>query len=205
MNTVGRLLLLALVAAACAGPTSGPAPEAGTATTPTTTAPAAATTTTADLAVTTQDCDSPPVTFSPLCEIYELLETWHVDAPLDDTALAAAALAGLEQFSSPETETAPRALICAIPDVAFDVLCEALAERAEAGLPVGPAVEAAMAHMVEVGLDPFTLYYPPDQAGAVRAGEQKARCGLVGDSTIVAAGVRARCTSSRARSGSDSK
>ena len=168
MSTVRRLLVLALVAAACAGPASDPASDAGTTTAPTTTAPAAATTTTVDLAVTTQDCDSPPVTFSPLCEIYELLETWYVDAPLDDTALAAAAIAGLEKFSSPETETAPRALICAIPDVAFDILCEALAERAEAGLPIGPAVEAAMAHMVEVGLDPFTLYYPPDQAGAVR-------------------------------------
>jgi hypothetical protein len=39
-----------------------------------------------------------------------------------------------------------------------------------------------------------------DQAGAVRAGEQEARCRLVGDPPIVAAGVAAWCMSSRARS-----
>ena len=116
-----------------------------------------------------QDCQSPPVTFSPLCEIWELLETWYFETPVEPGALAAVAIEGLGDYTTDETEEPPRTLFCAIPDEAFSPLCEALAERvAESQIPVGPAVEAAMSYMIDNGLDPFTYYPPPGQTGAVR-------------------------------------
>jgi carboxyl-terminal processing protease len=165
MPLVARLSILALLLVACAGAADTTTTTAASSTT--THHPA--TTTTFDLEVTKQGCGSPPVTFSALCEAYELLETWHVDAPMDTTALAGAALDGLEAFDSSETESPPRALICAVPDAAFDEFCDVLAERVEnEGLPVGQAVEAALSYMVETSLDPFTYYLPPEQAGSVR-------------------------------------
>lgn len=116
-----------------------------------------------------QNCVSPPVTFSPLCEIYELLETWYVDAPIDAEELAEVAVRGLRGFTTTATEEPPRTLFCAIPDPAFTPLCEELIDRVrDSQIPVGPAVEAAMSYMIDVGLDPFTYYLPPDQTGAFR-------------------------------------
>jgi carboxyl-terminal processing protease len=114
-------------------------------------------------------CNSPPVTFSPLCEIFELLEDWYVDAPVDPELLAGIAVEGLNRYTTTETEDPPRTLFCAIPHRAFIPLCDALVSRVDAEqIPVGDAVEAAMAHMIDIGLDPFTYYLPPDQAGSLR-------------------------------------
>jgi C-terminal peptidase prc len=188
MRVVARLSILAVLLVACAGVA---APTTTTAVT-STTSPGPATTTTIDLEVTKQGCGSPPVTFSPLCEAYELLETWHVDAPMDTIALAGAALDGLEAYESSETESPPRALICAVPDAAFSEFCDVLAERVEnEGLPVGPAVEAALSHMVEVSLDPFTYYLPPDQAGSVRLNGIVGGIGVLLDSRDA---VGSKCT-----------
>lgn len=157
---------MAVLATACTGQGAGTTTTASTIQTPvslipTTAAPAV------DLQI--QDCSSPPVTFSPLCEIYDLLETWYVDAPVDADRLAEVAVHGLEQYSSSETEEPPRTLFCAIPNEAFVALCEELVDQVEEEqIAVGPAVEAAMSHMIDVGLDPFTYYLPPGQTGAVR-------------------------------------
>lgn len=98
-----------------------------------------------------------------------VLETWYVDTPIDADTLAAAAIQGLAGYTTTETEEPPRTLFCAIPHQAFTGLCDALAVRVdETQMPVGPAVEAAMSHMIDTGLDPFTYYLPPGQTGAVR-------------------------------------
>lgn len=109
------------------------------------------------------------MTFSSLCEIYDLLETWYVDSPIDPDALAGVAVRGLDAYTTSETEEPPRTLFCAIPHQAFSPLCDVLAERvAESQIPVGPAIDAAMSYMIDAGLDPFTYYLPPEQAGSVR-------------------------------------
>ncbi len=160
------LVVLLMFVPACAGP------EAVTSTTrpPLETAPPAPlTTTTETTAVEVRGCNSPPVTFSPLCEIFELLEDWYVDAPVDAEMLAREAIEGLEGFTTTETDEPPRTLICAIPHRAFIPLCDALVSRVDSDhIPVGPAVEAAMAHMIDFGLDPFSYYLPPGQAGSLR-------------------------------------
>lgn len=165
---IRRLAVAALLLAAC----SAPATTSSTSTEnlPTTTQPEVATTTsTAAQDVRVQNCASPPVTFSPLCEIYDLLETWYVDVPLDPDALATAAVTGLNGFTTTVTEEPPRTLFCAVPHEAFVALCNAVAARVEAAqIPVGPAVEAAMSHMIDVGLDQFTYYLPPGRTGAFR-------------------------------------
>jgi C-terminal peptidase prc len=165
MVTMSRLALLAVLLAAC----SAPATVATTRDVPTT-VPAPVTSTEApSQEVSLQDCASPPATFSSLCEIYELLETWYVDAPLDPELLADVATRGLHDFTSTDTEDPPRILQCAIPHEAFSSLCDELAIKIEQSrVPVGPAVEAAVSYMIDVGLDPFTYYLPPDQAGALR-------------------------------------
>ncbi len=167
MNFVNRVLIaVLLLAVACSGraaPTTTAERDVVSTTfvAPTTTIPSV------DLEV--QNCSTPPVTFSPLCEIYELLETWYVDAPIDPAALAGVAVRGLEEYVPTETEEPPRTLFCAIPHEAFVDLCEELVTQIETSeIAVGPAVEAAMLHMIDVGLDPFTYYLPPGQTGSVR-------------------------------------
>lgn len=159
------IVAAALLASACTA-----APEVTATTKPaTTTVAEAVTTSVPEIGVEIQDCSTPPVTFSPLCEIYDLLETWYVDAPIDAALLSGLAVRGVEEYATTETEEPPRSLICAIPDQAFTDLCHALAKRVEESqIPVGPAVEAAMSHMIDTGLDPFTYYLPPGQTGAVR-------------------------------------
>lgn len=166
MTSVKRLLVVVLsLTCACAGPSATTTTAAPIETVP----PPTATTTTESTPVEIQSCSSPPVTFSPLCEIFELLETWYMDTPIDAERLAGVALEGLAGFTSDETEEPPRTLFCAIPDRAFTPLCDALAARVDNDqIPVGDAVEAAMSHMIDLGLDPFTYYLPPEQAGSLR-------------------------------------
>ena len=48
-------------------------------------------------------------------------------------------------------------------------LCDTLGQRmTDSQLPAGEAVEAAVAHMMDTSLDPFTYYLPPEQAGKFR-------------------------------------
>jgi carboxyl-terminal processing protease len=132
------------------------------------------------------------VTFSPLCEIYELLETWYFDTPIDDDALAAVAVEGLEAHVTTEIEEPPRTLFCAIPDDAFSALCDAVADRVrESQIPVAPAVEAAMSYMIDNALDPFTYYLPPGQTGSVRLNGVVGGIGVVLDARDAAG---SKCT-----------
>jgi carboxyl-terminal processing protease len=195
MASVRRLLLAVLVLVpACASP-----PSAGTTsvTDPAVTIQSAPVTTTTvpTIDVEIQDCQSPPVTFSPLCEAYDLLETWYMDSPVDPDALAAVALRGLAEFTTTDTEEPPRTLFCAIPDDAFAGLCEELGRQvAESLMPVGTAVEAAVAYMVDFGLDPFTYYLPPDQAGSVRLNGIVGGIGVVLDARDAAGSKCAQIT-----------
>lgn len=173
------LVVIALVASACG------ATGATTTTTTTTTPPPPPVTTSTestqvDVGMEVQGCDSPPSTFSPLCEIFELLKTWYVDTPVDADLLARFAVEGLAAHTTTAVDEAPRTLFCAIPEDAFTTFCDALVQRVRLEqLPVGPAVEAAMTHMVDFGLDPFTYYLPPELAGSVRAN------GIVGGVGVV--------------------
>ncbi|MFZ0627032.1 MAG: S41 family peptidase [Acidimicrobiia bacterium] len=166
-----RATLLALAVVACSGVN-------GTATTDTvpigTTSPSMPSTTTTTLdepiPVVIDDCEAPQVGFSPLCEAYQLIEEWHMDRPIDPAVLADAALSGLTAFETDATETPPRTLICAIPDVAFTALCDELATQiTESSVPVVDAMEAALVAMGDTGLEPFSYYVPPELVGSFRA------------------------------------
>lgn len=161
------LLGLLLVLAACGQGVgeSTSTSESGAATAPTSVSPS--TTKTAPLEV--QSCSSPPITFSVLCEVYELLEDWHVDRPLSSEALAGVATRALGGISTTSTADQPRTVFCAIPHEAFTGYCEELAELVnEDSIDVGPVVEETVLAMVDQTLGPFTYYIPPDQVGAFR-------------------------------------
>ena len=182
------VLVTAVVISAC---TSG----AGEVTTTTAEVPVTRANTTPStslpLPVQIDDCSAPPVPFSPLCEAYVLIQEWHVDRPVNVANLAAAALQGLDGYVTDETADPPRALICAIPDPAFEELCDHLAARIDAtSIPVGPAMEAAVIGMTDQGLDPFSYYVPPDQVGAFRSNGVVGGVGVLLDATDA---VGSRC------------
>lgn len=161
-------------------PTTGPAPA-------TTSSVVTSSSITPVQAYEIQGCATPPVTFAPLCEIYDLAQELHVDSPFPAEDLAALALEGLRRFDTDATEPVPRTLFCAIPDQAFETLCAELARRvAESGLPVEPAVEAAAAEMANVGLGPFSYYVPPEEAGTFRADGLVRGVGIMVDATDAA-------------------
>lgn len=131
-----------------------------------------------------QNCDSPPITFSALCQAYELIQAWHFDQPVPPEDLAGVALRELRSYSGTETEEPPRTLICAVPDEAFHDLCEQLALMVQdSQIAVGPAVDAAVVAMAQRALDPFTYYVPPDQVGAFRSNGVVGGLGLLLDAT----------------------
>jgi carboxyl-terminal processing protease len=112
-------------------------------------------------------CSAPPVTFALLCEVVDLVGSYHVDPP-DDLALAVAATAGIRDFASTETETLPRGITCAVPGPDFAPFCEEVEERMETDLvPLEPMVESAVARMLVETVDPYTMYIPPELSGAV--------------------------------------
>lgn len=191
MASVSRVLLVVIwFAVACSGPAATTTTAVGDVPTSAVVAPV---TTMQGVELEVQNCSAPPVTFSPLCEIYELLETWYVDAPIDPAALAEVAVRGLEEYVTTETEEPPRTLFCAIPHDAFTDLCHELVDQIETSeIAVGPAVEAAMLHMIDVGLDPFTYYLPPGQTGAVRLNGIVGGIGVVLDARDA---VGSKCTS----------
>jgi carboxyl-terminal processing protease len=132
-----------------------------------------------------------------LCETYELIQEWHVDRPFDPAALAASALAGLDNFEATETAEPPRALICAIPDPAFGELCDHLTARVDSeSISIGPAMEAAVSEMTDHGLDQFSYYVPPDQVGAIRSNGVVGGVGVLLDATDAVGSRCARVTAS---------
>lgn len=169
MTAMRKALVAALVTVAACGQ-SGELTTTTSQAVPDTKPGIAKTTTTTGQALEIQDCSSPPVTFSALCEVYELVQTWHVDRPVPAQNLADVAVRALEGYSGTDTEPRPRTLICAVPHESFEALCEELALLVnESEIAIGPAVEAAVTAMADRALDPFTYYLPPDQVGGFRA------------------------------------
>ncbi len=180
---MSRLIItLCVLLAACSGASVA---TTTTAATPTTQPTASTTTTLPLVAVDLQDCDQPPVTFSAFCETFELIDFWHVDQPVDVSALAALASEALEQdLSDIEKATTPRALPCAIPDRAFTGFCDDLAALIAAeGLAVSPVMDRVLGTLIEEAFGPFTYYLAPDQVTAFRENGLVGGVGLLLDAT----------------------
>lgn len=140
-----------------------------------------------DIPVELQDCSAPPVTFKTLCETIELLDEWYVDRPVDFAPLAAIATQAAADYTTDVTEEPPRTFFCAIPDISFETLCQALAERVQNDqIPVATAMEDVVLTMVDLGLDPFTWYVPPDLAAGFRSDGIVGGVGIVLDATNAA-------------------
>lgn len=107
------------------------------------------------------------MTFALLCEVVDLLHSYHV-APPDDLTLAVAATAGIRDYESTETESLPRGITCAVPAPDFASFCQEVEERMEADpVPLQPMVESAVNAMLIDTVDPYTMYIPPELSGAV--------------------------------------
>lgn len=158
------LVLLVAVLTACGSASTSRLPSTAT-TAATTTTPS--TPGSGDLEVTMTGCSAPPVTFALLCEVVDLLGSYHLDPP-GDLELAVAATAGVRAFASAETEPLPRGVTCAVPGPDFAAFCEAVEERMETDLvPLEPMIESAVASMLVDTVDPYTMYVPPELSGAV--------------------------------------
>ncbi len=185
------LAVFTLLVAACTGGTTTGTPPTD-ATTTGGPLPTLASTTVPPIEVEVQDCDTPPVTFSSLCETIELLNEWHVDRPVDMANLALIATTAASEYTTVDTEAPPRTFFCAIPDEAFLSLCDVLANRVQnESLPVGLAVESAVSSMVDLGLDPFTWYINPEQAKGFRLNGIVGGLGILLDATDA---VGSKCT-----------
>ncbi|HEY7582866.1 MAG TPA: S41 family peptidase [Acidimicrobiia bacterium] len=155
------LLLVVFLIFAC----GGPAPVSTSAVLPV--ASATSTTSPSDLEVTIQGCGTPPVTFSLLCEVVELIETNHFSPP-DRPTMAAAALDAVATFESPDTEELPRGLVCAVPSEEFAPLCEGVrAEMLDSAAPVSDIVEGAVDGVLSAMVDPYNVYVPPELSGSL--------------------------------------
>ncbi len=181
------LAVLVVYIAACAPSDQGPT------TTVTTPAPRGSTSTTGfTQPFEVQDCSSPPVTFSALCEVYDLIQRWHIDRPVNASPLAELALEAIGDFDLVDAKPRPRSLICAVPHEDFSEFCAELARLVgEFNIDVGEAVEGAVLAMTDVGLDPFTFYVPPDQVGAFRDNGVVGGIGVLLDATDA---VGSRCS-----------
>lgn len=168
MKTMRKALVAILITVAACGQAGDPSDTSAEAAPPST--PKTATTSTfATQPYEVQNCDSPPVTFSALCEMYELTQSWHVDRPARPQDLADIALRALRSYSDAEGEPRPRSLICAVPDEAFTGFCEELSRMVgESEIAIGPAVDAVVSAIAQRAFDPFTYYVPPDQVGSFR-------------------------------------
>lgn len=165
--------LLAVAVSACglvspsSATTPAPAPPPPISV-PTTTTTPVSTTSTPIVGYEISDCDIPPVTFALLCDVYERLNEFHLDAPLDPASLAAGAAVGIESYRQPSPVEPVSNFTCAIPDPAFETTCEGLATHLRGGgVDFEEALEAGVASMIRLSLDPFTYYVPPELSGAL--------------------------------------
>ncbi len=162
---------LALVVVACgATPATTSTTEPASTTTPTTTqaaVPSTTAVTATPAAYTVDDCDTPPVTFALLCDVYALIAAYHVDAPFEPAALAAGAELGVDSYEPAAPEEGPDSFVCAVPHQAFERICDSVADRLRAGAgDIEEVVEAGVESMIAHSLDPFTYYLPPELTGA---------------------------------------
>jgi carboxyl-terminal processing protease len=192
---VPRLLALSiallLVGCSTVEPAATTEPATGSPTSTSSTSSVPATTTPTSVSYQVSDCDTPPVTFALLCDVYEYLADYHVDAPLEPAVLAAGAELGVDAFSG-EPTTPTESFVCAIPDPAFETTCETLSRRlATSDLDVTAAIEAGVASMIALSLDPFTYYIPPELSGALTEDGIVSAVGLL---LTIADPVGSRCT-----------
>lgn len=161
--------LAAVLVTACAAPSpAGSSPPLAPATSATA-EPSSTTATTAapiQATYTVTGCETPPVTFALLCDVYAYLDQHYVEE-LDPEGMGAAFALGVDRH--PGEPAAPiQSFQCAIPDPAFESGCERLSERlGSTTLLIEEAVEAGVGAMIDLSLDPFTHYFPPELAGAV--------------------------------------
>lgn len=182
MNRMRRsLVVTAILLAACTQSTST---TSSTSTSTPTTQTDHTSTTVSNQEYVIQSCDSPPLSFSALCEIYELVHEWHVDRPIDDAVLAHLATQALDDYVGLEKEPRPRTLQCVAPSPEFEQFCIALAARVlESEIAVAPAVDAAVVAMADIGLGPFSFYVPPEQVGSFRQNGVVGGVGVLLDAT----------------------
>lgn len=160
-------LVVLLTITACVAPITPPPTTRPSTTFSTFPALTTTTTTLPRLAMTVEDCETPPVTFAVLCEVVETLEAYHVQPP-DPATLAAAAVVGVKSYQGGEGSVPVANLTCAVPDPAFEIFCGSIAERlAEEALSVDRLVESAIQTMLALSVDPFTLYLPPRLVDAI--------------------------------------
>jgi carboxyl-terminal processing protease len=107
--------------------------------------------------LTIVDCGAGRTDFDLVCEGYGLIQSNYVD-PVDDQALADAALAGLESVDAPAADEGDAPLVCPIPAPAFIPVCE---QAAEIDADQEAMAEAALAAMVAEVLDPNSAYFDP--------------------------------------------
>ncbi len=117
----------------------------------------------------TVGCDAADDDFRILCEVFDTIRENYVDdVPVE--VLAESAVEGVESFAA--TDQTSDVLVCAVPDVSFSSVCEAI-DEADA-IPLD-GVEAAITGMVAFALDPNSAYLDPqalalaqeDQTGSV--------------------------------------
>ena len=182
------MILVFATAAACSTQTG----TISTTSTAPPTVPSITTTTTPPLGMEVQGCGAPPVTFSTLCETIELLDEWYVDRPIDYAGLATIATEAATEYQTEDSEDPPRTFFCAIPDEAFVTLCDLMRQRVQdEHLPVAGALEVAVTAMIDLGLDPFTWYVPPELAGGFRSDGVVGGVGILLDATDAAG---SKCT-----------
>ena len=163
-------LTIFLLAAACSStPTSTTSPTPATepvGTTTTTDAPPTTTvvTTASGISLTITDCGDPTTEFEAFCDAYSVIQGHFVD-DVDDGVLAAGAIAALEAaVFEPSPDAPSMEVTCSEPTEAFGgSVCEAIVVEIEADdASLNSAVEAAMAGMINVGLeDPYSVYLSP--------------------------------------------
>lgn len=167
IRSLVAVLVLSSLAAACnliveeATETTAPPDASSTITTTTTIAPPTTTTSIVDDELITTSCPTPDEAFAPLCEAYRLITEVYVD-PVDDAALADAALLGVEALAEPGS--APGPLTCPIPTQAFVRVCEKLEELDVAG----EGLEPILYGMAQFGLDPNSTYIDPEALALIQ-------------------------------------
>lgn len=165
---IALLLALLILAAACSPGSSTTTttvePPSSTATTaPATTTTGAPTSSTSDggTALLVTDCDNPTDEFESFCDAYSLIRGHYVDV-VDDDALAAGAVDGLEELEAADGGGAPDEVTCSKPSEAFDSFCESLVtELEETDASLDAAIEAAISGMIAASLDPYSVYLSP--------------------------------------------
>ncbi|HUO45197.1 MAG TPA: S41 family peptidase [Acidimicrobiia bacterium] len=129
--------------------------------------------------VTPTGCSAPPVPFSLLCEVADLIQQEHLNPPTAEV-LAEAAIPVVGAFSWPEQTSAPATVQCAVPAVEFADFCQAIEARLRNDpVPLEPLMEAVVEQMLAQAVDPYSRYVPPRLADELSENGVIAGAGIV--------------------------